>query len=579
MSKRSSRQKNKNNNNNNKSARASSRRINFIPAGTPATALALATQSSASAATSTAATDSGIMGAATAPAPLMGGRQTQPYNANPIGAMAYGFLPRRNWESLDLTDLSNATRFFTPQQLLEMLADLQPQISQATNNKVRLVNIGWSFQVKTKNGTSELKAAKARVDAFLANVNKDGGGIDAIINGWSSTAFLQGAVAGEIALTEDLNEVADIYSVQPWTIWFERDSAQNLVPFQQQVSVSSPVAGSGAGAGAGAGQRYGVAGYPYRRLNPTTFGYVPVDEFPDGAYGRAMAGPALQLVNFYFQMLKDMRQWVHVNAWGRLHIKMMEEMILKAAPATVKNDPSGNKQIEFINARLTAFRTAYNTIKPDDAFVSTDAVAMSPVDSSGKTFDVGKIFDILKAELFSALKELPVFMGSNTGTTETHGTVQMAIYAATIKSLQKVIAALIEKLLNAALAVWGINGKVVWTFEPLRATDRLMDAQADQAETAAAAAMRDQGWITQDEASIRVTGSEAVSPEPTYRPSQAVNFQMQGQEEGNKNNGQQSADAANAKSDSANNGQKPDGGTDKSNTAEDDAAADGKAGE
>jgi hypothetical protein len=434
------------------------------------------------------------------PPPIRGGRQTQPTNVNPLGMLGYAFLPRRQYQDIDLTDFSRIGNGITAQQMLEMFADLSPEVGLALWNTVQLVNTGYKYQVKTKDGKRDLTRAKALLDEIIDGLNKDAGGIDAIIDSFSITAFLQGAVAGELALTEDLQDVQDFYSVQPWSIHFERDGNQNLIPFQQQVM----------GVASGT-QGFGVGGFPFKRLNPVTFGYIPIHATPDDPYGRPPAAPVLQLIAFDLQLLKDIRQAVHVNAWGRIHIKALEEIIFKNIPAKLKADPTGQAQRKYMNDFLASIATSYSTMKADDAFITTDSVEVAPIDSSGKMLQVDAIVRMLERRLIRALKQLPVLMGSNEGTTETHGTVQMDIYAAGIKSLQKSIANLLEKLLGVALQVYGISCKVIWEFEPVRATDRLADAQAELVESQLAAYQRDQGWITQDEASIKVTGSESVA--------------------------------------------------------------------
>jgi hypothetical protein len=441
-------------------------------------------------------------------APLLGGRQTQPTNVNPLGLLSYAFIARRQFQDLDLTDLT-ANRSFNAQQLLELCADISPEVGLALSNTLRLVNGGWKYQVKTLTGTRELKQGKAALDGLIARVNKDSGGIDALIDSWSITAFLQGAIAGEIAPTDDLQDIEDIYAVQPWTIFFSRDEDQKLVPYQQQVMF---MAGN---------QGYGLAGWPYKRLNPTTFGYMPIDAPPDDPYGRAPAGPVLQMIAFDLGLLRDIRQAVHTNAWGRLQIKLIEELVIKNAPTSIRNDQIGDKKIAFIKDRLTEFRNSFNNLKPDDAFFTTDAIELTPVDFSGRTFQIEAIVRLLERRLIRALKQLPVLMGSNEGTTETHGTVQMDIYAANIKSLQRKIANLLNKLLGVALQIYGIAGKVEWEFDAPRANDRLKDVQADMAEAQLLVYYRDQGWITQDDASIQATGSKAVGPVPP-RPTQVL---------------------------------------------------------
>jgi hypothetical protein len=383
-----------------------------------------------------------------------------------------------------------------------MFTDLSPHVARAVSNKILMTNKGWYFQVKSLDGKTDLKRAKAKLEALIERINKDNGGLDALIDSWCHTAVTQGAIAGELALTDALDDVLDIYPVQPYTIYFERDANQDLVPFQQQGYVF----------GNGNSRPSFVPGF--KRLNPVTFGYIPYQAPPDEAYGRSPIASVLQVIAFDLQMQKDIRQWAHTNAWGRLHVKVVEETLLKNAPPSLNNDPTGQKKRQWVADQIAAFASAYNKIKPDDAFFTSDAVEVDTLDATGKTFQVEQFLRAIDRRMFMALQELPVLMGSNEGTTETHGTVQLEVYASHIESFQKIISNLLEKLFSVTLQVWGIAGKVLWFFEPVRTTDRVKDAQADLMESKAEAFKRDQGWKTQDEVSIEITGHEAVADAP-----------------------------------------------------------------
>lgn len=429
---------------------------------------------------------------------LRGGRQTQPVNPNPFANFAYNFIPRRQWQQFDLNRLIETQ--LTPLQILELLADVNPEISLAVWNQIRMVMTAWSYTVTTPNGTRELKSAKARLDEFINSINPDSGGIDAIIASWVFTTFLQGAVAGEVVLNETLNDVTDIVAVQPHTIHFSRDGVtQKLIPYQVQSLLS--------------GQNAAFAGY-FVRLNPLTFGYIPLDAPPDDAYGRPPAASALQMVVFQMQLLRDLKQAAHVNAWGRVSIEVVEEKIKASVPAKLKQ-PGNEKELQrYVDDVISSIIASYSRLQPDDAFVHTDSIQINAVDYSGKTFQFDALLKVINAELYRALKQLPVFMGSNEGTTETHGTVQLKIYVSGITSIQKIICALLNKFSNVALRVWGIYGVAKWSFENPIPELKLDQIQADQAEAEHVAYLRDQGWISQDEASIRITGSPAVSPVP-----------------------------------------------------------------
>lgn len=434
-----------------------------------------------------------------APITAVPGRLSEPTNANPYVNIPFNFTPRRQYTNIEL---SREALRLSPQQYLDLASDISPEVSLATWNIVRMGASKSDFQVRSLDGTRELKRAKGTVDSFLERVNPQNGGMKSLIQGWFNTAFLQGAVAGEAVMADDASEVVDIVSVQPWTIYFQRDEKQQPVPYQQ---IQMPFGPQALGTRAAGG---------YKRLNPVTFGYNGIDCPPDDLYGRAPAGPSLQLLSFDMQVLKDVRQAVHTSSWGRLHIKLLEEIILKNAPEDIKGDVSGEKRIQFVNSYLSAFRDAYSRIKPDDAFVTTDAVGMAAIDFSGSTFKIDVVLRMLERRLFRALKQLPVLMGSNEGTTETHGTVQLQIYVAAIASLQESVAWLIQKLLSVYLRSIGIAGKVVWTFEAPNADTILSNIQAEQALTNLVIQQRDQGFIDQEEASIRATGSAPVNDGP-----------------------------------------------------------------
>jgi hypothetical protein len=491
----------------------------------------------------------------TATKAVRGVRQTQPSNLNPLGTLSYNFIPRRQWQGLDVGTLEAYGNTLQAQQLLELAADFSAEIGQALWNKIRLVNTGWNYKVMTANGKRELKAAKSWLDEWLRkSVNPNFGGLNTLINSWTHTAYLQGAIAGELELSEDLTEPLNIYSVQPYTIYFQRDETQALVPFQLQAqaffsgfgfsnqfaaavqkmygdgALGYNAGGTTANAndGSGAGRS---SSYPYIRLNSVTFKYLPLDAPPDDPYGRPPAAPALQYLAFDLQMLTDIRIWAHANAWGRVDISVVEELILKNAPPSVMNDPTGNAKIEFVNNQMRRVSEAYASIGPDDAYFHTDAIKVNHADASGKGFDAVKLVLMIERKMIRALKELPVFMGSNEGTTETHGSIQLEIYARGIGSIQSLINSLLESLCTVALQVVGYDAVCVGEFAPMRTIDRQRELAADKSQAELAAYKRDQGWITQDDASIQVTGSEAVGPAPAPAPVAAKN--PNGDDDGN----------------------------------------------
>jgi hypothetical protein len=117
-----------------------------------------------------------------------------------------------------------------------------------------------------------------------------------------------------------------------------------------------------------------------------------------------------------------------------------------------------------------------------------------------------------------ALKQLPILMASNEGTTETHGTVQWQIFIAGIKSLQQPITFILSRMFKLALEVQGYVSDVECWFDSIRTTDRTSDASAEGQEIDNAVKKWVYGFQTWEESAIEVTGSGppegATPPDP-----------------------------------------------------------------
>jgi hypothetical protein len=90
-----------------------------------------------------------------------------------------------------------------------------------------------------------------------------------------------------------------------------------------------------------------------------------------------------------------------------------------------------------------------------------------------------------------------------------------------IKSIQHLVEFVIERLARLGLRARGIPAVVRFRFAELRAAEMMRDAQTESLRINNAARKRDEGWITQDEASTEITGKSAASPQPVRAPAAA----------------------------------------------------------
>jgi len=440
-----------------------------------------------------------------------GGRQTQPQNVNPFGGMPYAFVPRRMLAGIDLSDYRPED--FAPWQLMQILADSHTDVGLALWNVLRLGTKGFGYEAKTLAG-GEDPDSKALLDALVPRLNAKAGGIKAVHIQMMLSWYLYGAICCEMALTDNLRDVLDVFPVNPFTIQFERDAmTQALVMFQQQLfqalgpdgkSAANPIAKKGVPGNTAGG---------YRRLNDLLVHYVPCDPTIDDPYGRIPSATVINEVFFDIQFLADLKKIVHGVGTPKYVIKIIEEILAKTCPPSIKNDPA--KYAAWLDERLGEVQTAFNGLEPEEALVVFDSVEPDILSAKSSTNILGLVTPLSRAierRIIKALKMMPILMASNEGTTETHGSVQFEIFAEGIASAQEAITSIMAAFLKLYLELSGRQANVTCEFAAIKTANRLLVANAENKEIINAMLKEAAGYQSHDESSIEITGSVAVGP-------------------------------------------------------------------
>lgn len=437
-----------------------------------------------------------------------GGRTTQPTNFNPFAGMPYAFVPRRLLSGLDLTQSRPGD--FAPWQLMQILADSHTDVGLAVWNFLRLGSRGFSYTVQTLAGQDD-DEGKALLDSLTPALNAKYGGLHSLHKQWLLSWYFYGAVCGELALTQDLNNVLDIFPVNPFTILFRRDAAtQAWVMYQQQLyGMGTGRAGQIAGTGSATSAPEGG----YRQLNDTLVSYTPCDPTIDDPYGRMPSGTVINEVFFDIGFLADLKKIVHGAAIPRYVVKIIEEILAKSCPVAIKNDP--NKYSAWLDDRFAETQAAFNDLEPDEAFVVFDSVEIGiPTAQGGSNVLalVDTLSRVIERRLIKALKMLPILMASNESTTETHGSVQFEIFAEGIADAQQAISAMCARMFTLMLQVHGRQCRVTCEFASIHTADRLLAANAENKEIVNELLKWAAGFQDQDAASVAITGSKAIAP-------------------------------------------------------------------
>lgn len=395
-----------------------------------------------------------------------------------------------NWQLLNLS--AKGFEQIEPARLLEMLVDLSPEVSRALWDFLRMCNPGHKLTVRRPGSTEQDMRAQAQAEAFIALLNDRTTTFDVIIGRLFMGAFARGALCSELVLDERGRKPADLATPDPASVRFRQiiDPVRGIVwqPGQWQQGKFVP-------------------------LDRATFRYIPIDPFFGTPYGRPMAAPALFTTLFLLGLLHDLKRVIQQQGYPRLDLALDTAKLLEVAPHVMSNGQSFDT---FVADVVRQVEQAYSALQPDDAYIHTDVVTVNgPVGTADSSIDgIDAVITALERMAVRALKTMPLMMGITESTGDVQSNRQWEIHAAGIKSIQHYTETMLERLLTLALEAQGIKAVVEFRFAELRASEALRDAQTETMRIANAVSKRNEGWITQDEASTEITGSPAVGPAP-----------------------------------------------------------------
>lgn len=406
--------------------------------------------------------------------------------------------PEDQWKLFHLD--SETLERMSPARLMEMLADLSPDVSRALWDFLRFCNPGFELTVVGPDGKTPDARGTAAARTFLTTLSNLYGSVDVVFGRLFIGAFLRGALFAEIVLDEAGRMPVDFATP---------DSAS--VRFRQQ---DDPVRGRIWQLGQIQNVITAVAGFV--PLDRPTIRYIPIDPFPGNPYGRAMAAPALFSAMFLLGLLHDLRRVVAQQGYPRLDIEIDLVALLESAPDDVKENDAKTKA--WIDATIKEVEDRYNCLQPDSAFVHTSPIKLNrPVGTidSSSLGAVDGLIEAIERMLVRALKTMPFMMASNQSATETQANRQWEVQVAGIKAIQHYAETLFSGLMTLGLQAQGIAATATLRFAELRAAEMLRDAQTEAAVIQNAFNQYANGWISQDHAALRGAGqakADATAP-------------------------------------------------------------------
>lgn len=429
--------------------------------------------------------------------PEFGGSRTTIPTFSQGGGGAGGNLPRRAQRELQLDD--RTLRTASLEAMIDILCDAHPDFSFALWNFLRIGNCDYNIKVfQVGAPDTEDDASKILIDQFLQmlempNVNhfESSRSLKKVLNQIMLMVITRGAGALELVLAPSLTGVAFFGPVDPATITFKFEN-DRFVPYQDEDKIS---------------------------LDIPTFLYEALDERIDEPYGRSPMASAIQMVLFQLQVLLDVKAVVHNQGYPRFDIKILEEVLLNRMPISIRNNEE--KKAAWLRDKLNEVIAMYNGLQPDDTFVHFDSIEMGMIGgkgggSGGALIDPEKLMHVVDSMLMSGLKTLSTILGRrSTGNTESFAKMEIKLYLQGVKAIQEVVERLMSRALTLMLNLNGTQGIAQFRYAPVEIRTDLEQAQFEQIALFNYAYMRDQGWISQDDAALKAVGHKSVA-EPNY---------------------------------------------------------------
>jgi len=383
---------------------------------------------------------------------------------NPTGVSATGtFNPSNAGQVLSapayrdhIEDLLTERSTASSQDLLQKLIKFDPDVSAAVNSYLTVANQKLKMLVYDQKGQLDSKGQTQLMQLLQFMTGRNdytlGFQINQSLYGLSEQIrymiLMRGGCGAELVVNKNLLPT-EIRLVDPKSLeWVESTPGQykpaQAVPGSQQ-SIS---------------------------LDIPTFFMTWFRKDPTNIYTYSPFVSVINTVAARTQIVNDLYRIMQVSGYPRLHIKVLEEVIIKSAPPDVKIDNAKLKT--YVNDRFSEIRAKIAGLRVDESFVSTDAVEATTLnaDAPGMSINIDSVIEVLNGQNQAALKVMATLIGRGDSGVNT-ASVEATIFAFNADSLNEPIAELYGNILTLMMRLQGFNGYVDVEFEKVELRSEL----------------------------------------------------------------------------------------------------------
>lgn len=326
-----------------------------------------------------------------------------PKRSNPAGlAFTNTYNPTSSENTLSLpayrdhlTDVFTSRSSDDSRTLMKSLFIHDPDVSAAVNAFLTVANTDPIFIVRDVNGQVDREGQKtlnSLLQALTTRYDYSKGfdwrpGLRQICENMRYMVLLRGAIGEELVLDKTLIPT-EIRHVDMSTVeWYERTPSK-FTPSQKPANSSDTI-----------------------NLDVPTFFVSFYRRDPTSIYTFSPFVSAINTVAARQQVINDLYRIMQLTGYPRLEITVLEEIIRKNAPPSVKQE--ADKLNSYINQQISTIRSTVANIRPDQAFVHTDSVKASMLNDAkpANSLNIDSIISTLNAQNQAALRSVATVLG------------------------------------------------------------------------------------------------------------------------------------------------------------------------
>lgn len=348
-----------------------------------------------------------------------------------------------------LTDIFASRTASNSKTLLLELFRHDPDISAAVNAYLTIADTEPEFWAYDENGelsTDGILLANQIVEAITVPSDYSlkfqyKPGLGDLCSDLRYMLLLRGAVGAELIFNK-LYQPSDIRNVDTSSLTWSEAAAGVYKPEQT------------------------VPGEAQRRsLDTPTFFFAKYRQSPTSMYSYSTFVSSVNSIAARQQVINDLYRIMQVTGYPRIDISVLEEVIKKSAPASLRDD--ANAYRSYVASEISAIKTAYAALRPEQAFIHTDATDVKIINdrNPGAGLQIAEVVATLDAQNVAALKVMAVVVGKGDGNSQVAST-EARLFSMSADQLNQPLETLLSQMLTFAARIAGFAGKIKVVFPP-----------------------------------------------------------------------------------------------------------------